>query len=125
MKDNIAQTANLITIDKIGLILNMLRFDVVGRVNSLENSLIASLKGWNSPIIPTLLGPFRSWEYPKILRSSKVIKATLIKTGIITKINETSEVIYNRNTRGPYSSLTTLTTLIIHSKRDKIKNKST
>lgn len=38
----------------------------------LLKSLIASLKGWRIPIIPTLLGPFRIWMYLKIFRSNKV-----------------------------------------------------
>lgn len=56
------------------------------KILSLENNLIASLKGWIKPIKPTLLGPNRSWEYPKILRSTKVKKATEIK--IKTKTNK-------------------------------------
>ena len=38
------------------------------------NNLIASLYGWTSPIIPTLLGL-------NTLRSNNVINATLTKTG--------------------------------------------
>ena len=45
------------------------------------------LKGWNIPNDIILLGPFRSWIYPKIFRSDKVKNATLIKT-IIIKINK-------------------------------------
>jgi len=56
--------------------------DVVGYNISLENNLIASLKGWTIPIIITLLGPFRNWEYPKIFRSNRVINATFTKIGI-------------------------------------------
>ena len=41
---------------------------------------MASLNGWKIPKIPGLLGPNRSCLYPKILRSNKVIKATLIST---------------------------------------------
>ena len=36
--------------------------DNLGYTISFVNNLIASLKGWASPIILTLLGPFRSWE---------------------------------------------------------------
>jgi hypothetical protein len=39
--------------------------------------------GCRSPANDGLLGPSRLWEYPKILRSNKVIKAILIRT--ITK----------------------------------------
>jgi len=49
---------------------------------SLENSLIASLKGCRIPPAPTLFGPFRSWLYPKIFRSSNVMKATFKSTAI-------------------------------------------
>ena len=38
------------------------KFDKFGKTNSLENNLIASLKGWAIPIILTLLGPLRNWE---------------------------------------------------------------
>jgi len=37
-----------------------LALEKVGLINSLEKSLIASLKGWANPISLTLLGPFRS-----------------------------------------------------------------
>jgi hypothetical protein len=37
--------------------------------------------GCKSPINLTLLGPQRNWVRPKIFRSSRVIKAMLIKTG--------------------------------------------
>jgi len=58
-------------------------FDKFGKTNSLENNLIASLKGCINPIKLTLLGPFRIWLYPKILRSNKVTNATLTKIKII------------------------------------------
>lgn len=54
--------------------------DIKGQTCSLENNLIASLKGCKIPIKPTLLGPLRIWMYPKSLRSNKVRKAILIKT---------------------------------------------
>lgn len=47
--------------------------------------------GCNNPIKEGLLGPIRLWEYPKILRSNKVIKATLINTKI-SKINRSSNM---------------------------------
>merc|ERR1712066_761283 len=53
--------------------------DKLGKTNSLENNLIASLKGCIRPIILTLLGPLRICLYPKILRSNNVTNATLIK----------------------------------------------
>lgn len=46
--------------------------DEVGVFFSLKNNFIASENGWGSPINPTLLGPFRRWKYPNILRSIKV-----------------------------------------------------
>jgi hypothetical protein len=52
---------------------------------SLENNLMASLNGCTNPTNPTLLGPLRSCEYPRIFRSKRVIKATLTKTGINNK----------------------------------------
>ena len=58
-------------------------FERLGKTNSLENNLIASLKGCINPIKLTLLGPFRIWLYPKILRSNKVTNATLTKIKII------------------------------------------
>ena len=45
-------------------------------------SLIASAIGCKNPIILTLFGPKRYWEYLKIFRSNKVIKATFNKIGI-------------------------------------------
>jgi len=55
-------TASLIMIDRIGLNLNIKKFDLKGVTASFEKSLIASLKGWRMPITLTLLGPLRSWE---------------------------------------------------------------
>jgi len=47
----------------------------VGLFNSLVNNLAASARGWGIPIRLTLLGPFRSWMYPKIFRSRRVKNA--------------------------------------------------
>ncbi len=47
----------------------------MGRVISLRNSFNASAKGCGIPARPTLFGPFRSWTYPRILRSRRVKKA--------------------------------------------------
>lgn len=55
---------------KNGVILAM-----VGFACSFTRSFKASANGWGIPIIPTLLGPFRIWKYPRALRSSKVKKA--------------------------------------------------
>lgn len=49
-------------------------------INLLVKSLIASAAGWSNPDNPGLLGPNRSCLNLRTLRSSKVIKATLIKT---------------------------------------------
>lgn len=49
-------------------------------------NLTASEKGCNSPVNPTLFGPIRYCIYPKILRSSKVMKATEISAKIIRSI---------------------------------------
>ncbi len=80
------QINSLKTIAIVGPNRNKNKLDVMGRTISFENSLIASLKGWGIPPNPTLLGPFRNWEYPRIFRSSSVIKATFTRTGIIIKI---------------------------------------
>lgn len=53
------------------------------------NNFTASAMGWSKPIKDGLLGPIRLWEYPKILRSNKVINATLTKTKI-SKINRSN-----------------------------------
>ena len=57
--------------------------DKLGKTNSLENNLIASLKGCINPINLTLLGPLRIWLYPKIFRSKSVTNATFTKIKII------------------------------------------
>ena len=86
-------TARLIIIAKMGLILNIVEFDLRGMTTSFENNLIASLNGWRTPITPTLLGPLRSCEYPSTFRSRRVIKATLTNTGIMVKTKDVIEVI--------------------------------
>ena len=48
-----------------------------------KKSLTASENGWKIPINLTLRGPLRFWLKAIIFRSSNVIKATLIRTGII------------------------------------------
>ena len=51
--------------------------------NILLKSFTASEKGCKIPAIPTLDGPTRNCANLRILRSNKVIKATLIKIGTI------------------------------------------
>ena len=53
--------------------------DKLGKTNSFEKSLMASLNGCIKPIILTLLGPLRICLYPKILRSNNVTNATFTK----------------------------------------------
>lgn len=43
-----------------GVYININLLEKSGIRNSLENNLIASLKGWGTPARPTLLGPFRN-----------------------------------------------------------------
>ena len=57
-----------------------------GIVISFRKSFTASLMGCNRPPSDTFQGPFRYCEKPRILRSIKVIKATLTKTQINTKM---------------------------------------
>lgn len=49
-----------------------------------ENNFNASENGWNSPIIPILLGPIRKWKIPKIFRS--IIVKNAIEINIIKVI---------------------------------------
>jgi len=70
------------------------KFDKFGKTNSLENNLIASLKGCINPINLTLLGPLRICLYPKILRSNNVTNATFTKIKIIKIKYLTSLIIY-------------------------------
>lgn len=58
-------------------------------INLFLKSLIASAPGCSSPDKPGLLGPNRSCVNLRILRSSKVIKATLIKTIKVSKAEST------------------------------------
>lgn len=52
--------------------------NLLGRaLNSFVRSFRPSNRGWKIPNIPTLLTEIRNWERPRILRSSKVRKATL------------------------------------------------
>jgi len=66
-----------------GANINKIKFVWKGWKFSFKKSFTASAKGCKIPIDDTLLGPFRDWLSPKILRSIKVRKATLIKTGIM------------------------------------------
>lgn len=63
-----------------------IEFEELIITNLFLKSLIASAPGWSSPINPGLFGPNRIWENLKILRSNNVIKATFIKTIIISKV---------------------------------------
>lgn len=67
------------------------------KLNSFVNNFTASAKGWNNPINPTLFGPLRIWTKPKIFRSNKVIKATLIKTIIINITFKIKKEIISKN----------------------------
>jgi hypothetical protein len=62
----------------------------MGVLSSLVNSFTASAMGWGIPLRLTLLGPFRSWMYPKIFRSSRVKNA--IASKIQTKIINTVKI---------------------------------
>jgi hypothetical protein len=46
----------------IGAMIKKCLFIKIGLFCSLVNNLIASANGWGSPMIDTLLGPFRSWK---------------------------------------------------------------
>lgn len=56
----------------VGAIMNGVKFDLVGFIDSLENNFSASAMGCKIAIIETLLGPLRNWLYPKYFRSSNV-----------------------------------------------------
>lgn len=58
--------------DNDGVMYDKLKFINSNDNRFLLNNLIASLKGWSNPNIPTLLGPFRIWIYLRIFRSNKV-----------------------------------------------------
>ena len=81
-RGKISQTLRDNNIDSPGPNRKRPTFDLWGITSSFVNSLIASLKGWGTPAKPTLFGPLRNCLYPKIFRSSNVMKATLIRTGI-------------------------------------------
>lgn len=67
--------------DRVGAIINREIEVVNGRIGSFINSFMASANGCKMPYGPTMLGPFRSCIYPKILRSTSVRKAIAIKMG--------------------------------------------
>lgn len=58
--------------DIAGVIYDNEKFIISMDSNVLLKSFKASLKGCRIPVIPTLLGPFRNWIYPKIFRSKIV-----------------------------------------------------
>lgn len=58
--------------DSAGVIYDIMKFIISVGSKFLLNSFKASLIGWRIPNIPTLLGPFRIWMYPKIFRSRMV-----------------------------------------------------
>lgn len=76
-----------INIIRVGQEYRITVFALRGLCVSLENSLSASDSGWGKPLTDTLLGPFRSWEYPRILRSRRVKNAILSKIMIIDREN--------------------------------------
>lgn len=61
--------------DRVGAIINKDIEVVKGRIGSFINNFMASANGCKMPYGPTMLGPFRSCMYPKILRSTNVRKA--------------------------------------------------
>lgn len=67
-------------IASVGAKINMKIEACDGWTGSLINNLIPSANGCRSPKGPTMLGPLRSCMYPKTFRSTKVRKATAIKT---------------------------------------------
>lgn len=67
--------------DSVGAMMNREIEVVRGRMGSFINSFMASANGCKMPYGPTMLGPFRSCIYPKILRSTNVRKAIAIKIG--------------------------------------------
>lgn len=71
-------------IEAIGEPKNTIVLLAMGTVTSFKKSLTASAIGCSSPPIETFQGPFRYCIRPKIFRSIKVTKATLINTQIIT-----------------------------------------
>ena len=70
----------------IGAAMKGIVFAIAGLFSSLANSLIASANGCGRPLSPTLLGPFRSCTYPRILRSRRVKNAIATRAQIyVTK----------------------------------------
>ncbi len=67
--------------DRVGAIINKDIEVVKGRIGSFINNFMASANGCKMPYGPTMLGPFRSCMYPKILRSTNVRKAMAIRMG--------------------------------------------
>ena len=65
-----------------GAKVNNKKEEKAGSLLSLENSLMASAKGWIIPHQATLFGPLRDCLSPKIFRSNSVKNATFSNTGI-------------------------------------------
>ena len=68
---------------KIGDKRNQRVFDLEGKIISLKNNLIPSIKNCNKPQIPTTFGPLRRWTSAIIFLSNKENAATGIKIKII------------------------------------------
>ena len=71
----------------IGDRINLLELELFSLVVSFVNSLTPSPAGCKSPYSLILFGPFRSWLYPRIFRSSRV------KNAILPKIINTDNVL--------------------------------
>lgn len=84
---NIKDNNNLI----IGLKKKITLFIGPSTVREFVKSFTASAAGCKIPHSPTLLGPTRSCPNPKIFRSKRVRKATLIKTGKIVSIKSSKK----------------------------------
>jgi len=72
--------------DRVGAIINKDIEVVKGRIGSFINNFMASANGCKMPYGPTMLGPFRSCMYPKILRSTNVRKAMAIRMSLKLQI---------------------------------------
>ena len=91
---NKVQIDRIIIKAKQGAKINLIIWFLNGNTFSLVNNLTASAIGCNNPRKDTLLGPFRSWVNPKILRSKRVKNATLISTGTkIQRIEQAFKII--------------------------------
>ena len=55
-----------------GAAVNPAQLAFLGVTRCLRKSLTASARGWGSPIIPTFLGPLRSWAWARNFRSKRV-----------------------------------------------------